>query len=158
MSAVMIEATYSHFSAKPVTLRRERVYTQKTHPKPRGLWLSVDGRQSWDEWCQSEDWGIDWLAHRHSVSLKKNNRVLFLRTPEAIREFTDQYWHDDPLRRTYAHHRWEIDWPRVAQESSGIVIAPYQWSCRLESEFSWYYGWDCASGCIWDLNDIEEFG
>jgi hypothetical protein len=41
-----------------------------------------------------------------------------------------------------------IDWLRVAQKSAGIIIAPYIWERRLH--LPWYYGWDCASGCVWD--------
>ena len=35
----------------------------------------------------------------------------------------------------------------------GIIIAPYQWYCRMTVD--WYYTWDCASGCIWNLDAIE---
>lgn len=41
-----------------------------------------------------------------------------------------------------------IDWLRVKTQYGGIEIAPYQWKRRLSS--FWYYGWDCASGAIWD--------
>jgi hypothetical protein len=26
---------------------------------------------------------------------------------------------------------------------------------QLDEFTSWYYGWDCASGCIWDVDAIE---
>lgn len=42
-----------------------------------------------------------------------------------------------------------INWPMVADRYQGIVIAPYLWSRRMDGGL-WYYGWDCASGCIWD--------
>ena len=37
------------------------------------------------------------------------------------------------------------------------VVSPYQWNCRLSLETCWYYGLDCASGCIWYLDCIKEF-
>lgn len=52
---------------------------------------------------------------------------------------------------------YELDWLKVKQKYQGIIIAPYQWKCRMAQETKWYYGWDCASGCIWDLDCIDEF-
>jgi len=46
--------------------------------------------------------------------------------------------------------RSNINWSAVADRYSGIEISPYQWEARDGSETSWYYGWDVASGCIWD--------
>ena len=48
-----------------------------------------------------------------------------------------------------------IDWHAVAQAYAGIEIAPYCWSLRFEYEFLWYYGWDCASGCVWELSAVR---
>ena len=48
-----------------------------------------------------------------------------------------------------------IDWPKVAERYDGIIIAPYQWSRRLDGPM-WYYGWDCASGCVWRARAVLE--
>ena len=48
-----------------------------------------------------------------------------------------------------------INWRAVAGDYAGLIITPYQWSRRLEP-YSWYYGWDCASGCIWDPSAITD--
>ena len=50
----------------------------------------------------------------------------------------------------------QIDWAEVASKYDGIIISPYQWSLRLDMEMMWYYGWDCASGCIWNISAIKE--
>lgn len=42
-----------------------------------------------------------------------------------------------------------IDWKAVAKEYDGIEIDPYQYERRFSEGFLWYYGWDCASGCVW---------
>jgi hypothetical protein len=34
-----------------------------------------------------------------------------------------------------------------------LLITPYIWSCRLD--FNWYYTWDCASGCFWDVSCLH---
>ncbi len=52
---------------------------------------------------------------------------------------------------------YQLEWDKVKDKYQGIIIAPYQWECRLALETCWYYGWDCASGCIWDLDCIKEF-
>lgn len=43
--------------------------------------------------------------------------------------------------------------PRVRQDYAGIEISPYQYECRFE--LTWYYGWDVASGCVWDKEAIR---
>lgn len=48
-------------------------------------------------------------------------------------------------------------WEEISSQCDGIMIAPYQWDMRLHTLFFWYYGWDCSSGCIWNLDCIEEF-
>lgn len=48
-----------------------------------------------------------------------------------------------------------IDWVKVKPLYDGIIITPYQWRCRLDPDIFWYYSWDCASGCIWNLETIE---
>lgn len=50
-----------------------------------------------------------------------------------------------------------FDWIDVASRYSGIEIAPYQWKRRIHPSTFWYYTWDCASGCIWDLSAIKKF-
>jgi hypothetical protein len=49
-----------------------------------------------------------------------------------------------------------IDWPKVAEHYAGIEICPYLSNKRNDDDFFWYYGWDVASGCIWDQKGIEE--
>lgn len=65
--------------------------------------------------------------------------------PEEIDSFTHRYgipgFFGSPM----------INWPAVAIEYQGVIVAPYSWERRN----SWYYPWDCASGCIWDAAAIE---
>jgi hypothetical protein len=41
-----------------------------------------------------------------------------------------------------------------AEGWDGLEIAPYLHRMRLSS-FSWYYTWDCASGCIWNASRVS---
>ncbi len=145
----------SHFS----DVRIEKVDPLKTgHPlhvayKPYGFWVSVDGEDDWESWCVAEGFRVAHLAIRHRVTLAADAKVLHIGSLPEIDAFADEYG----VERQGFHLRGlprEIDWPSVAAKYDGIIIAPYQFARRLADGFSWYYGWDCASGCIWNPHAI----
>jgi hypothetical protein len=122
--------------------------------KPRGLWVSVDGEDDWPSWCHREGFAEDRLVHRFRVTLADDADILHLDCDWDIHQFTRDYGvalADITGRFGLRDSHW-IDWPRIAQKWQGIIIAPYCWGSRLE--IGWYYGWDCASGCIWDASAI----
>lgn len=122
--------------------------------KPAGLWLSVDGDDDWKTWCESERY--DGFGKRaYAVTLKPDANILYLSTAGEIIAFTKKYGskHDLDGEFNWAGH-W-INWQRVSEEYQGVIIAPYCWLLRLEREVNWYYGWDCASGYVWDAAAIE---
>jgi hypothetical protein len=131
----------THYSRESEPFTPHPVMWQQQRDKPLGLWYEVDG--DWRRWVEDER--LDWLKDRtlHRLILGDEN-ILKLRGAGGLDDFTEQYRvpSPDPLWLSS-----RIDWPRVADEYDGIEIAPYVWSRRLE--LSWYYGWDCASGCIW---------
>lgn len=126
--------------------------------KPRGLWISVEGTDAngdallgWPHWCVAESYGgnpLEWI--RYEIILHETTRVLWIDNSLALDEFTLRYH-----RRTGGFFNG-IDWIDVAQEYDGIIIAPYLWSRRLDDNVSWYYSWDCASGCIWRRRAIAD--
>jgi hypothetical protein len=145
-----------HYREHATELDRTRTYRQGSRrtgqfAKPEGLWVSVHGEDDWPAWCSAEEFALHELTVAHRVTLTDNANILTLETPEALGDFTAEYLNrDDP--RDYMH---AIDWQRVADRHDGIIIAPYQWTRRWD--LNWYYGWDCASGCIWNLGAIAEF-
>jgi hypothetical protein len=153
MSDRMADLQLSHFSEK--TLGEIRSVEQRLQgdyksefEKPKGLWVSVDGEDDWESWCRSEMTG--WIEHkqRYRVILAETPRILVLSSHCDLDDFQHEYGRDCG--------RWNekyIEWPSVAAKYSGIIIAPYQWSCRMD--MNWYYGWDCASGCIWNADAID---
>lgn len=152
-----------HYNAQPVSLDRSRVYDQREQRgnKPNGLWLSVSGEDDWECWCRENGFGIGGYVHR--ATLQADANVLWLRTAADIDQFhldwsEKSYWTGGtaPLSDEYVRMHWEVNWQNVAQRYDGIMIAPYQWSRRLGGPF-WYYGWDCASGCIWQLDAVASF-
>jgi hypothetical protein len=145
----------SHFTDEPLHAVRsveqkfEREDYRSCFDKPKGLWVSVDGSDDWASWCESESFGLGKL--RYSVVLVNDPRVLILDGESALYNFTDNYGKDVPQH--WSRERY-IDWSMVARDYRGIIIAPYIWSCRMGDYTRWYYGWDCASGCIWSADAV----
>ena len=148
----MTDPALIHYSAQPVRLTRPQPEQDGTAMgKPRGLWLSVEDGNGWREWCESERFELQNLACENIVTLKPDAHILCLCSVADIDDFTGQYI--VPLSPPHSIHC--IDWPMVAEDYQGISIAPYQWERRLHFDTSWYYGWDCSSGCVWNPAAIK---
>lgn len=138
-----------HYRSEPLEFEPARTYVHReswAYGKPDGLWVSVEGQDDWPAWCRGEEFRLDSLRHVYEVNLDPAAKIIRLTSPAELEDF----------HRIYAHpgKRWGIEWARVVADGwAGIVIAPYQWSCRYGMD--WYYGWDCAAGCIWDLTAIR---
>ena len=144
---------YIHWAKKEFDLDRRYFYNpieSRRFFKPFGLWFEVDG--DWQRWCEAENFRKDEMNVCYQLEFEPFD-VLFLKNELDIDRFTHQYERGD-LERNF---HMDIDWPQVAEEYSGIVIAPYCWQRRMANHTMWYYGWDCASGCIWDLSIITRF-
>lgn len=76
-------------------------------------------------------------------------RIIHLKNASDIREFSNTYH-----RSLGGTDRLGILWRDVYKDYQGIFISPYCWASRFE--FMWYYGWDCASACVWDLSAVKE--
>lgn len=118
--------------------------------KPLGLWVSDEsGDDGWKNWCESEGFRPERLELAIEVKLKENSRILHIKSVSEIDDFHNTY-------STGEGFNIGIDWVKVAKQYQGIVISPYQYRRRLDGDVRrWYYGWDCASGCIWDLKAIK---
>lgn len=148
--------TLLHYQSDVVTLDRTRTYEQPSsespYDKPKGLWVSVEGEDDWRHWCETEDFRTEALAVPHEVKLTEDADLLLLKDADDLLEFQHNY--GTPYRFS-SRGDLMIEWKRVAREFAGIIIAPYQWKHRLN--LSWYYTWDCSSGCIWDLSVVDTF-
>jgi hypothetical protein len=154
----LIHYTNEKFSIEPRQYDQSELVWQG---KPNGLWFSVEGPYDWKWWCEEEKFNLKNLAVSYEIILKEDVNILHLKTAEDILNFSKQYpflrekW-NNPIE-TLIFEAYEIDWNKLKSKYQGIIISPYQWNCRLSMTSIWYYGWDCASGCIWDLDCIEEF-
>lgn len=142
----------AHYSAKP-ELQPYSQEQDRGRPdrKPQGLWVSVEGGEyGWREWGLENSYGC--FDHRFVVTLTPESNVLITEDLEGFhRRFSA------PLPTSDPDWRYElIDWAAVAGEYQGIIVPRYCWEHRFDTTVSnWYYGWDCASGCIWDATAVE---
>lgn len=139
--------------------------------KPEGLWLSVDGDDDWKTWCENNEFGpATRLKFRQKVTLLSNSIISAdeARHSHGYEGFKGDVLHLDDegdvraWRGAYKSklfdesNRYEgINWAEMRRDYDGIIIAPYQYRLRMAEGFLWYYGWDCASGCIWNKRVIE---
>jgi len=112
--------------------------------KPSGLWYAVG--TEWIEWIESEM--PHWMG-KTFYKIEISNKVLKIDTAKKFEELMKKYGEVRriPGLKYSRKHNLYINWKKVAEDYSGIEIAPYRWHYR--HEYMWYYGWDVASGCIW---------
>jgi hypothetical protein len=173
MASIEFRMKYYHWAADPVRLRRMS-YLQSGHPKPNGLWFDANGE--WKRWCEAAQFRLETLRYRHTVTILDTSRILFLQGAKDIDEFTHKYERErfgsiqllqstedmDVFTRKYGCDLLDdiqqqlskyILWEEVAEKYSGIVIVPFSRARSLT--YLWYYGWHCASGCVWDTSAIR---
>lgn len=127
---------------------------QAAHPgmKPKGFWFEVNG--DWRRWCRDEmpHWVHDHYLHRVTLG---EERMLQITSVAEMDDFNAEYHVDEWVNGRYftGNMNRGIRWDRVAATYDGIEITPYLWARRLDGP-TWYYGWDCASGVIWNPRGI----
>lgn len=144
MSAVELR----HYASDELAFDRAHVYTFPFNGKPRGFWVSALGEDDWPSWCQREEFGTDRLVIEHKVTIAPGARILTLSSPTELLAFDAEYGETELRWRSRS-----IRWAALEDHYDGILIAPHQWSVR--HDLLWYSSWDCASGCIWNLDAIE---
>lgn len=125
------------------------------HPKPVGFWLSIDG--DWERWDREEGMGwTDGGSIEFDVDIDK---CLLIDTVDALDLFHEEYIKPNTQPLDIGRDNfYRPNWTPLTEQHAGIIIAPYQWGRRLMhpgSVSDWYYGWDVASACIWDLSVVR---
>lgn len=154
-----MKLTLSHFTENPFVLDPEMKYKNKKIDsfKPVGFWLSDESNYGWSEWCRRSDFAVETLANRTDF-ICDTSTWLTLKDSSQLNAFTEKYGkslRDD--RPTGLPSIWTFDyieWEKVQTLYGGILITPYSFEARLN--LMWYYGWDCASACVWDLTTITQ--
>lgn len=122
------------------------------YEKPVGNWISIPGEDDWPSWCRSEGYNLPAaLRYCHRLNLD-TNAVKVISSIAEIDAFTDEWLVTTPLGQDITF--FNLAWDKIAERYKGVVIAPYIWARRLSPPkvSNWYYTWDCASGCIWDIS------
>lgn len=114
--------------------------------KPSGLWYAVG--TEWIDWVETEM--PKWLGDKF-YKIETTEQVLKIDAQYKFNEFVRKY--GVASKFSYDPKHMDIDWAKVAKDYAGIEIAPYRHSMR--HEYIWYYGWDVASGCIWNKSGIK---
>jgi hypothetical protein len=126
-------------------MRNIKQVTQPYHTKPKGLWYSCG--DEWVEWLRSEmpQWETD---SNYLYEVDPSDKVLYISSNAEMRMFESTYG----IRAKFGGSA--IDWAKVQSDGhAGIEICPYLGDFRWHD---WYYGWDVASGCIWDKTGIAK--
>ena len=133
-------------------------FSQSIGTKPNGLWYECqDGSsETWKEFCEfgmSSGYKYD---GQYRVLLNDYN-ILFIPDAHHFEKFYEMYSTNHPADTDGAKGFDKmIDWPKVADHYAGIEICPYRGDKRNDDDSFWYYGWDVASGCVWDPSGIKE--
>jgi len=154
-----------HMSKAPIRKIKGASGQSDYDSKPDGFWYACG--DEWIRWVKAEmpRWKGSYL---YSVTLDYS-RILKITNEQELLAFTDEYGsyrdHSSPydkarkLKKKSAtklafekKYRY-INWQQVAEKYAGIEICPYIGTQRLK--MIWYYGWDVASGCIWDTSAVK---
>lgn len=148
----MIPKKLYHYSNREIKTLQKRVYCYRIGSeliKPVGLWFAVEDFEedvNWKDFCVREEFRVKYLRCKHLITLVSDAGILYISDSSSL----------DALHYKYYTGYGMIDWNKIARIYQGIIIAPYIYD-RRNSHATWYYGWDCASGCIWDLRCIKSF-
>jgi hypothetical protein len=138
-----------HMSSKPIDKLTH--FSQEPGPKPHGLWYDCEGE--WIDWVSSEM--PDWVqSYVYEVHLNKAV-MLELKSEGDLLDFTEEYGTAPEGYPPGSAKAYYIDWGRVASKYAGVEICPYQWGLRMDQRTYWYYGWDIASGCVWNPIGVD---
>ena len=117
--------------------------------KPKGLWYGCG--DSWIEWVRGEM--PHWLEKANYLyEVKLGEEIIQISNDDEFGNFHAEFGFTP--QDAYDPRSRAINWKEIQeQDYNGVEICPYLWERRQED---WYYGWDVASGCIWNSAGISD--
>ena len=117
--------------------------------KPKGLWYACG--DSWIEWVRREM--PHWLERANYLyEVKLGEEIIQISNDDEFGNFHAEFGFTP--QDAYDPRSRAINWKEIQeQDYNGVEICPYLWERRQED---WYYGWDVASGCIWNSAGISD--
>jgi hypothetical protein len=142
-----------HFSKKKLANIKLESRPVGSDIKPVGLWLSVENEtMGWSEWLLNNQpaWFETRYTHANPIKFTEDAKIIWLKTSNHIDIFSEVLKKElHPLLNTILCLHWNL------LDADAILISPYQWERRLGGIHRiWYYGWDCASGCVFNPDKI----
>jgi hypothetical protein len=137
-----------HMSKNPINKLEKRHYTQICDDKPDGFWYGFGNE--WIEWTETA--GPERKGeYIYEVDINGAN-ILQIKAYSEFLAFTKEY---GSCKQIIPGVLFSIDWPKIHLKYDGIEINPYIDQARISDKFLWYYSWDVASGCIWNLEKVK---
>lgn len=123
---------------------------QQIGAKPKGFWYDCNGE--WARWVTAS---MPYRIGKHNYKVQVDlSKMIVIRNYRDFVAFENKYKTmvlDQVPGFADENDLW-INWPKVAQDYSGIEIAPF---IRKADDRNWYYVWDVASGCIWEKSAFK---
>ena len=137
-----------HMSKYPIQKLEKRYYIQKPDDKPNGFWYGFGNE--WIDWTETA--GPERKGKYIYEVYINDSKILQINDDQQFIEFTKEY---KSRKQIIPEIIFSIDWPRIEFKYDGIEINPYIDHARNDIKAFWYYSWDIASGCIWNLNNVK---
>ena len=135
-----------HYSCKIIEYLDNMNYKQNIGFKPTGLWYSIEG--DWEIWCRNNNFRTNDLKYKYLIDFD------ILKIINIFNEKNLIDFHNEFKIKTSIYFD-NVNWLEVSQKYSGFEISNFP--NKIRNNFNWLYGWDCSSGCIWDINIIKSF-
>lgn len=137
-----------HMSKDPIYKLEKRYYAQRPDDKPDGFWYGFG--EEWIDWTKTA--GPERKGeYIYEVDINGSN-ILQIKDYSELTRFTKEY---GSIKQIVPGVIFHIDWSRIELKYDGIEINPYIYQARMDQKTLWYYTWDIASGCIWNLDKVK---
>ncbi len=124
---------------------RQPIIQKNLSDRPEGLWYSINN--DWKRFCIESD-NLQWIGnYNYNVNISNAN-ILKINSLSEVRKFAKVYGEVGKYT-TY------INWANVAMNFDGIEVQDYNTDFFADIGANWFYCWDCASGCIWNLKNVK---
>jgi hypothetical protein len=139
------DATKLHITHSPKLSKSMKYKPQSIRFKPHGFWYAVGF--GWLDFATYDMQGFydDKKLHAFSINTDRLN-ILKINNISELFEFDNNFKHGPDLLSS-------INWVKVAEQYDGIEIPVYLREARYD--YTWYYGWDVASGCVWNTEKLS---
>ncbi|VVU95389.1 hypothetical protein CPAV1605_1140 [seawater metagenome] len=126
--------------------------------KPKGIWYGFG--TSWIDWATTifpDDIGKYYFKLEVDTS-----KILKISNIEEAVTFNKKYGISSDIKMETGDlellqdlsNKGKINWGEVSKDYAGFELNPYLYDLRADSNFTWLYVLDVASGVIWDSSAI----